>query len=411
MTANPQAAKTASEIQIALFQKSMRLSDAQLLVLVLGTGATRYAKEWPKKTWTAIELAQRLLDMAGGRLEHLVASARRSDFDRRRYALGEVLGCRLLATVELAHRWRQGFEGGGDLTVHEDGDIEIRQRVLERDAGLTEGELIAVLVSHYSFSQRAASIFARYSSAEDLMRTLTPASYRQARLEGIWPLEGDSTKQSACRLLAAIELARRHRARSGFERHALEPGSLGLSSPYLVKLLDPESPLDRPTRQKLLANVRSNPQMAEDFNQLDRLADDAGTDDVFLAIRHHAMFEALNETSDWVDPAEVVGEPVPFAALLTIAEARISGSTGDPARLLKVREPLEAAELAAARGPLIPFVAALEELAVSESGLERAFEEARRRFTSRGSPPGPTAVAKTGSGKSTAVSLSPEAHG
>lgn len=146
--------------------------------------------------------------------------------------------------------------------------------------------------------------------------------------------------------------------------------------------------------------------MAEDLKRLDRLADDAGTDDVFLAIRHHAMFEALSEKSDWVDPAEVVGEPVPFAALLKIAETRIGCSTESPARLLKVRELLEVAELAAARGPLIPFVAALEELAISESGLERAFEEARRRFTSLGASAGSTAV----SGESTAIGLSPEAN-
>ncbi len=184
---------------------------------------------------------------------------------------------------------------------------------------------------------------------------------------------------------AWVELARRHRARAGFERRALKPGSSGLSSSYLVKLLDPESPLDRPTRQRLIANVRSNPRMVADFARLDRLASAAGTGDYQQAIRHHVMFEALCENCEWENPAEVLGEPVPFGALLSIAADGISRSGRRPTPVVRVKELLEATELAAMEEPLTAFVAALVELAVSDPGLERAFQEARRRFRNRSS--------------------------
>ena len=55
------AAKTPTEIGEALFEESARLTDAQLLVLVLGMGNPRQRKGQVKKTWTAIGLANELL--------------------------------------------------------------------------------------------------------------------------------------------------------------------------------------------------------------------------------------------------------------------------------------------------------------------------------------------------------------
>ncbi len=107
------AATTPTQIRNLFFDDPAQVTDAQLLALLLGTGTTRSAKGLVRKTWTAIELAGDLLVTAGGRLEHLVAGARRADFDRRHFGLGEVLGSRLVAAMELAHRWRRGDQSRG----------------------------------------------------------------------------------------------------------------------------------------------------------------------------------------------------------------------------------------------------------------------------------------------------------
>ncbi len=353
-----------------------------MLGLVCGLGTARHGQRLVKKSWTAIGLAEELLVAAGGRLEHLVVAARRADFDRRRFGLGKILGSRLLATMELAHRWRRGFQRGGDPRVRASEDDDLMHRLLRRRVPLTEGELVAVLLTRFWVRQsKAEATLADFPNLEAMIESLTPAAYLARRDAGTWPYADSLFDfESSCRVLAAIELARRHRARAGFERYTLKPGSFGLSSTYLLKLLDPESPLDRPTRQRLLANARSNPRMAADFTQLDRLASDAGTDHYPRAIRHHLQFEALRKDREWSHPAEVLGEPVPFGALLSIAEAGIERSTQRPVRILRVKELLAAAELVAIREPLAAFVAALVELGVSESGLERACEEIRRRY-------------------------------
>ncbi len=385
MTARPErAATTPTEIQEAWFEGTVGLTDAQLLVLVLGMGTTRHGRGVVKKTWTAIALAEELLAAAGGRLEHLVACARRDDFDLRRFGLGKVLGSRLVAAMELAHRWRRGFRRGGNPRIQTDAGDDLKQRILLRRVPLTEGELVAVLLARsWVWQKKAGSFLTVYPNLETLIEKLTPAVYLARRRAGTWSRsEPVFDVESSCRVLAAIELARRHRARAGFEHRALSPGSFGLSSPYLVKLLNPASPLDRPTRQRLLANARSNPRMAADFTRLERLANDAGTDDYLRAIQHHWMFEALLEDREWSHPAEVLGEPVPFAPLLSIAANRIGRAGRRPAGILRVQELLAAAELAAARRPLTAFVAALVELELSESGVERACVEVRRRFSS-----------------------------
>ncbi|MCP4054631.1 MAG: hypothetical protein GY739_16555, partial [Mesoflavibacter sp.] len=368
-----QPAVTPSQVKEALFDDAARVSDAQLLVLVLGTGTVRQGNRRVKKIWSAFELASDLLDEAGGRLEHLVVSARRHDFDLGHFGLGKYLGVRLLAAMELAHRWRRGFKRGGNPEIAL--DIDLTCRVFERER-LTEGELAAVLLSRNRPGQeQAVAVLKAYPDPEVMMESLTPQAVRTTDRE-IWRqwFEYAHGWDSVLRLLAAIELARRHRARAGIERYILKPGSLGLNSRYLIKILDPGSPLDLPCRRRLLEQARSLSNLNGELAKLDQLASDAGTGSFEAAIKLQVMFDALLENGEWAHPAEVLGDPVPYAALLSIAEARIDRVARPPARILKVKELLEAAELAAARESVTDFVAALLRIGISQPGLERSFE-------------------------------------
>ena len=378
-------ATTPSEIRDALLDESVRLSDVQLLALVLGMGTTRHGKGRVKKTWGTFELASDLLNEAGGRLEHLVSSVRRADFDFGHYGLGKTLGSRLLAAMELAHRWRHGFVRKGSLKGRRDREIELNQRVLERDDELTKRELMAVVWNRFQTGQEEAlAMLAAYPKVEEGVRALATISLRRVRCDGAWAYSwsGFRNGEAACRLLAAVELARRHRARAGFEQGSLKPGSFGLRSRYLIKLLDPESPVDRPRRLRLLERARANPRMVADFARLDRMASDAGTGDHQQAIKLHAMLEALRTEHTWTHPAEVLGEPVPYRALLSVAGAEIDREASPSPRILKVQELLETAELAATRKPVGELTRALLDLEISELGLEKALGEARRLFQS-----------------------------
>ncbi len=379
-------AATPFQVRDVLFDDPARVTDAQLLVLVLGTGTTRQGKGQVRKIWPAMELANDLLAESGGRLEHLVASACRDDFDLRHFGLGRILGSRIVAAMELAHRWRRGFKRGGNPAIRTSDDDDLALRILKRKVRLTEGELVAVLLSSYLVVQKeVGSLLAAYASPEDMMKALTPAAFQGSCDAGTWRWLGFRCEfDSACRLLAAIELARRHRARAGIERYALKPGSFGLTSDYLIKLLDPESPIDLPRRRSLLEQTRSNPRMTEDFTKLDQLASDAQADSFEAAIKLHVMFEALRENREWTRPAEVLGEPVPYRCLLSIAEARIDRATGSPTRILKVRDLLKAAESAAIREPISELAATLIDLEISESGMERSFEQVRHLIKNRG---------------------------
>ncbi len=123
--------------------------------------------------------------------------------------------------------------------------------------------------------------------------------------------------------------------------------------------------------------------MSADFATLDRLAKEALTDSHEQAIRLHFQFAALLNRSGWAHPAEVLGEPVPFAALMSIAEATLARHGGTAARLVEVKELLEAAELAAADRPIAFFAKELLDLEISDAGLERVLEQARRRLLER----------------------------
>ncbi len=169
-------AATPFPIRDVLFDDPTRVTDAQLLVLLLGTGTTRRGKGQVKKIWSAIELAKDLLAESGGRLEHLVASARRADFDLRHFGLGRILGSRLLAAMELAHRWRRGFKRGGKSAIRTSDNDDLARRILKRKARLTEGELVAVLLAQsWVWQRKVGSLLAAYRSPGDMMKALTPA--------------------------------------------------------------------------------------------------------------------------------------------------------------------------------------------------------------------------------------------
>ncbi len=89
------------------------------------------------------------------------------------------------------------------------------------------------------------------------------------------------------------------------------------------------------------------------------------------------MFQALRQRQGWTHPEEIVGVPVPYRTLLSIARAAIRRAAEPPARLLEVQELLETAERAAAVRPVAAFVDALRGLSLSQSGADWALAEAR----------------------------------
>ncbi len=381
-------AATPHQVRDAFFANPAAVTDVQLLVLLLGMGTTRHGRGQTKKTWTAIGLATDLMNSAGGRLEHLVANARRADFDPHRFGLGQILGSRLIAAMELADRWRRGFHRGGNARVRLEPDVELAQEVLERKNRVTEGELVAALLGRYPRCHKeTGSLIEAYGGPQGLLESLISrvvkiSDDRKAALYAV--LSGfDIYADAGCRLLAAAELARRHRTRAANQRFALKPGTLGVKSRYLIKLLDPGSPLDRARRKSLLEQARSNPSMTADFARLDRLKTEARADEYEQAIQLQMQFEALCENRGWMHPAEMLAEPVPYAALVSIAEARIARPGRAPARIVEVKGLLEAAEQADVDEPVEAFVGALLDLEISESGAEKALEAARRRYCDR----------------------------
>ncbi len=371
------------QVRHVFFKTPAAVTDVQLLVLILGTGTTRHGRGQEKKTWTAVELATDLIKGAGGRLEHLVASVRRPNFDLHRFGLGKKLGSRLIAAMELAHRWRRNprrWRGG--RVRH---DVDLVRQVLERESRLTEGELLAIVSSRYPRGQKefgaALKAFGGPQRLIELLisKVLGSDGNREAALYAVFS-GFDTYADGRCRLLAVAELARRHRSRAPAECLVLKPGTLGLRSRYLFKLLDPDSPLEPDRRVSLLEQARSNPRMSADFAILDRLAKEALTDSHEHAIRLHFQFAALLNRRGWAHPAEVLGEPLPFAALMSIAEATLARHGGTAARLVEVKELLEAAEQAAASGPVTAFLKELGETGISESGVRKALEEAKRKL-------------------------------
>jgi len=153
----------------------------------------------------------------------------------------------------------------------------------------------------------------------------------------------------------------------------------GLESPELVEVLNPANHLKLELRTALLELLRSHPQLASDFTQLDRLARDARTSNGYRAIEVSLMFEWLCRDRTWSHPAEVLEGDVPYHRLLAIARARIARSAGEPARIQEVETLLEQAAQDAAAEPIAGFVEALARCKLPRAVVEQAIEEAKRR--------------------------------
>lgn len=366
------------EIRRLLCDDPLRVTDAQLLALLLATGGTRRATAGlPKKRWSAVELAEELHATAGG-LVDLVRQVLGETIDPRHFGLGPLNGGRLVATAVLAQRWHRGFDGDGNRGVRFACLEDLSEQVFLRQVDdVTEGELIAVLCGrHLPDVVSVDHLFESFGGPRQLIEGLTSEHFEAFARTGLACFHKDLTARY--RLLAGLELARRYRAQA-----RLRPGlgaSLGLESVDLIRLLDPRNPLERGLRRRLIEALRTHPDLKEDFARLDALARDAGVEDYERAVELHEMFEALLSCGEWAEPGEVLSARAPYRQLLAIARARIARATEPPARLLKVEALLERAQQAVAARPVAQFVEALVELGVCESGLEWALAEARDRF-------------------------------
>ncbi len=373
------------EIRDLLGQDPAAVSDSELVALVAATGARKPGSRQGKTSWSSLELAAILLEESGGRLSDLVQAACTHAVDWRSYGVGRNIGARLIAAMELAERWRVGAgpSPAGTATAGDGGDLDaasLSLAVFEHRRTPSGVELVALVLGVKQPDLKVArQALAAFGSLREMIGTLTLDAFEPAyrRSHIFMRLTGTDLKielAALCRLVAAVELARRYRGNKG-----TAPASLGLASENLEQLLDPATPLDRDLRSRLIEQLRSHPELTADFARLDRLTGDAGTDDYQLAAELHLMFDALCQPQGWTHPAEIVGEPVPFRFLLNIARAAIERSPEAP-RVLQVKELLEAAERGAAARPVAAFVDALRLLSLSESGADQAFEEARRGY-------------------------------
>ncbi|MCP4004694.1 MAG: hypothetical protein GY725_10900 [bacterium] len=292
--------------------------------------------------------------------------------------------------MDLARRWRHGFKDEGDSSISTDDMTELREMVFLRRGEHSESELMAVVVGlTYPDQESTIHLLEEFGSPQDLMTSLALDMLEPFRKDNVLHLRLPKTQAaiefgSFCRLFAAVKLAHRYRAQTGPKPTALKPGMFGLKSTQLVQLLDPASPLDSELREGMIEVLRSHPQLAEDFAKLDGLAGDAQTSDYEKAIKLHQMFAELRTRRTWSHPSEVLGEKIPYGALLAIAEARIERASRRPVRLLKIKELLEQAEQGAADQPIESFVEALVRLKLSRSSAERAIKKARRRYLESG---------------------------
>ena len=382
---------TPQEIRNLVCNDLRSVTDPQLLGLVLAIGARgRTARGRAGKSRTMVGLAEVLWAQAGGGLADLVHKTCAHELDLSRFGIGKSIGGRLIAAMTLADRWGRGFEAGEDLSFFTGDGRHLAKLVCDRERRPTEGDLIAlVLGTTWPAVENAMLVLDAFGSTRSLIATLClddfESSYKSNRIYFRLPDTAVEIELIAfCRLLAAVELARRYRGLEGSRRRVvLEPGALGLQSRELESLLDPRSPLAGEERQRLIGVLRTHQELTGDFAKLDRMAGDAGTEDYEEAAALHQQFELLRQRRQWQHPAEVLGEPVPYGRLLAIAAARIERA-GEPSEgVAEVLARLEKAERESAAPLVAAFVQALLKLRVSRAGAERALAEARRRYQTR----------------------------
>ena len=380
---------TPAEIRELLSKAPARLSEAQLLALVLGRGSRNAAGEpGERHHLTAVTLAEALCGAAGGRWAELVRRGLSGAIDWQRFGVGESLGGPLVATMELAQRWQHGFADGGDGRIRCAALRGLREAVFLRQEPATEGELVGLLLERSAEPEAtAAALLQAFAGPQELVRSMSLERFAPAWQEGrrVLRLRGtevDLEPVECCRLLAAIELVRRYPGQAVFHDFGQGEAAPGEGALDLLRLLDPASPLDGAQRSGLIEALRSHPRFTGAFSRLEELARDAGTESLAHAAELHRMFAALCRVRHWQHPAEVLGGRVPYAALLAIAEARIARTAEPPARLVEVRELLAAAEQQAAVPPMAAFVEALQDLRLSAAGLEKVLSGARSRYLS-----------------------------
>ncbi len=372
-----------AEIRELVCDDPARVTDPQLLALLLATGSKRRASErWTKKTWSAVALAEALYRAGGWHLVALVRSIVDGSIDLKRFGFGKYSGGRLVAAMELAERWYRGFDGDGVGTIRAGRLRDLSEEVFRLQADVTEGELIALLSGGYrSDVDGLERLFETFGGPRQLLDTLTPEKFVTFLDDGFGCFHQDLLARS--RLIAGLELARRYRTQAKQAAPGVHSETLGLESVDLIRLLDPTSPLDRALRRGLIATLRSHPDLAQDFERLETLAKEAGVEDYERAFELHRSFRALLRSREWSHPSEIVGSRVPYRQLLAIGRSKADDRTPPPPELLEVLNRLERSEREAAARPAAAFAEALMELQISERGAERALEDARADFEAR----------------------------
>jgi hypothetical protein len=136
-------------------------------------------------------------------------------------------------------------------------------------------------------------------------------------------------------------------------------------------------------QQRLAAVLRTDARFDGLFATLDRLAAEAGTDDLLQAYVRHREFERLlTARRRWKDPAEVLDPGgrglylVDYRQLLAIAEARLQ-SAEDPEAMRELRDRLLEAEKKSAGQAVFAVAEALEYL--SERAADQVLAEVREK--------------------------------
>ncbi len=378
--------KTPQEVRDLMCSDISLAKDRHLLGVILALGAAGRRRGRPRKSRSSLELAEALLEATGGGWVQLVDTTHADALDLSSFGIGVSIGARLIAGIELSHRWRRGFKDGGDGGMRSGDESELQKGVFQRRGIPSEAELMAVILGASAPDMETArGLVAALGSPRELVASLTLDVFESFRKDAVFHLRlsGSDVEvefASICRLVAAVELAHRYHARKGPKLPRLRVGAFGLKSPVLVELLSPTGSVDPELRNATIDVLRSHPELAADFARLDRLASDAATSDYRRAIELSLTFELLRKPRAWVHPSEVLGEKVPYEALLAIAQARIERSSKPPTRLVRIKELLEHASQELPTEPIESFAEALARLNLERAVAERAIEEARCRY-------------------------------
>ncbi len=385
---------TPQEVRELMRSDLTSATDAHLLAMILARGSNVRRAGVPQKSRGSVELGELVLEVIDGDWPKLADMVADDALDFPSFGLTLAMGARLIASVELSLRWRRHFKGVAGCSIREGAPEALMRSIYERRGKPTAAELVAVILGMAEPKRKAAKgLLAAFDGPGRLVEALSFADFESLRNGNRFYLRLVGSKveiefAAACRLLAAIELARRYRVVRGPELPALTAGMFSLKSPLLVELLDPASDAPEELRVATLDALRSHPEMTSDFAKLDRLARDAGTEDLLRAVELGLMFELLRQDKEARRPAEILGESAPFDTLLAMAEARLARSPVPPRRMSEIKARLERTSRQLPEKAIEGFATALAKLELPPAIADEAFEEARRRYLEiTGSPP------------------------